>query len=148
MTSPWEIVVVSSDFENRQNLTGILARQGSDPIAVSTLQECREILAERPVGLVFCDSRLSDGTYQELLASYRAKDAKPRVVITSHHNEWEEFKEAMRLGAFDVIGAPCRPTDVEWMVIQAKRDERSRTDPFPRASIKVPEPARAVAAKA
>jgi hypothetical protein len=33
---------------------------------------------------------------------------------------------AMREGAFDVIAAPCRPTDVEWMVIQAKRDARSR----------------------
>jgi|SRR5579871_5486920 len=148
MTSSWEVVVVSSDFESRQNLTNILAKQGSDPIAVSTLRECREILAERPVGLVFCDSRVSDGTYQELLATYRAKDSKPRVVITSHHNEWEEFKEAMRLGAFDVIGAPCRPTDVEWMVIQAKRDERSRTEDYPRAMMKVPEATRAVAAKA
>jgi DNA-binding NtrC family response regulator len=48
--------------------------------------------------------------------------------VTSRGADWEEFKEAMRWGAFDVISAPCRPTDVEWMVIQARRDERHRIE--------------------
>jgi DNA-binding NtrC family response regulator len=39
--------------------------------------------------------------------------------------DWDEFLEAMRLGAFDVIASPCRATDVEWMIIQALRYERT-----------------------
>jgi len=31
----------------------------------------------------------------------------------------------MRLGAFDVIASPCRATDVERMVIQALRYDRT-----------------------
>jgi DNA-binding NtrC family response regulator len=126
MTQPWEVVVVSSDLESRRDLSSILIRQGLDPICTSTLRECREIIGQKKVGVVFCDSHVSDGTYQDFLAGYRSRDERPRVIVTSRHSEWNEFKEAMRLGAFDVISSPCRPTDVEWMIIQAKRDDRMR----------------------
>jgi FixJ family two-component response regulator len=46
-------------------------------------------------------------------------------VVTSSTADWDEFLEAMRLGAPDVIARPCRATDVEWMVIQALRYERT-----------------------
>jgi DNA-binding NtrC family response regulator len=132
MTTPFEIVVVSSDIENRRHLSDILTNQGLDPICTSSLRECHETLANNRVGLVFCDPHVADGSYRELLAAYRLTDHKPRVVVTSRGADWEEFKEAMRWGAFDVISAPCRPTDVEWMVIQARRDERHRTEgPMP-----------------
>lgn len=132
MTKPFDVVVVSADLENRRHLKEILTRQGLDPVCVGSLRECNENLASHPVGLVFCDPRVADGSYQDLLATYRLTDRKPRVVVTSRSADWEEFKEAMRIGAFDVISAPCRPTDVEWMVIQARRDERSRGDgPLP-----------------
>jgi DNA-binding NtrC family response regulator len=128
MTTPFEVVVVSSDMESRRHLSDILVGQGLDPICISTLRECHENLAQRRVGLVFCDPHVADGNYQELLAAYRLTDRKPRVVVTSRGADWEEFKEAMRWGAFDVISAPCRPTDVEWMVIQARRDELQHTE--------------------
>jgi DNA-binding NtrC family response regulator len=124
MTIPFEVLVVSSDIESRRHLSDILIGQGIDPICVSTLRECHESLAQKRIGLVFCEPRVSDGTYQELLAAYRLTTHKPRLVVTSRGADWEEFKEAMRCGAFDVISAPCRPTDVEWMVLQAVRDER------------------------
>lgn len=128
MINTFEVVVVSSDVESRRHLSDILVGQGMDPICMSTLRECHESLAEKHVGLVFCDPHVADGSYQELLAAYRLTDRKPRVVVTSRGADWEEFKEAMRWGAFDVISAPCRPTDVEWMVIQARRDERHRSE--------------------
>jgi PleD family two-component response regulator len=144
MTSPFEIIVVSADLENRGALSRILTTQGFDPICVSTLRECHEIFAERRVGLVFCDPHVTDGDYEELLSAYRLKDRRPRVVVTSTYGDWDDFKKAMRLGAFDVISVPCRSTDVEWIIIQAKRDERNR---FRNAhGPSVAEPVRAAAA--
>ncbi|MGH9573766.1 MAG: hypothetical protein ACRD40_09575 [Candidatus Acidiferrales bacterium] len=128
MTVPFDVVVVSSDIETRRHLSDILVGQDIDPICISTLRECHEALAKSHVGLVFCDPHVTDGTYQDLLAAYRLTDRKPRVVLTSRCADWEDFKEAMRWGAFDVISSPCRPTDVEWMVIQARRDERHRNE--------------------
>lgn len=124
MNVPWQILVASSDLESRRNLMQTLSRQGLDPIGVSNLAECQDMLTKEKVGLVFCDRHLADGTYRDLLEKTRSSIDKIRVVVTSRHPDWDEYLEAMRCGAFDVIACPCRPTDVEWMVIQAHRDER------------------------
>src|SRR5580698_3582176 len=126
MTVPWEVMVISSDLENRRELVHILQQQEVDPISASSITEALALLENHRIGLVFCDARLSDGSYRDFLSSVRSMKTKCRTVITSRQANWDEFLEVMRFGAFDVIAAPCRPTDVEWMVIQAKRDERSR----------------------
>lgn len=127
MNIPWQILVASSDLESRRNLMQTLSRQGLDPIGVSNVSECEDVFIRERVGLVFCDRHLADGTYRDLLERVRAQAQKVRVVVTSRHPDWDEYLEAMRHGAFDVIASPCRPTDVEWMVIQAKRDDRNST---------------------
>lgn len=127
MITPWQIVVASSDLEGRRLLMQILTRQGLDPISVSNLAECRETMQKERVGLVFADRHLADGSYRDVLELARSGPDKVRVVVTSKHPDWDEYLEAMRMGAFDVIASPCRPTDVEWMVIQAKRDDRNHT---------------------
>lgn len=127
MNIPWQILVASSDLESRRNLMQTLSRQGLDPIGVGNLAECAETLGKERVGLIFCDRHLADGTYRDLLETIRGGPAKVRVVVTSKHPDWDEYLEAMRCGAFDVIASPCRPTDVEWMVIQAKRDDRNQS---------------------
>lgn len=129
MMIPWQVLVASNDLEGRRVLSGILREQGIDPICTSSVHECEEIAASENVGLIFCDRNLSDGDYRDVLAAHRSGRGKARVVITSRHADWDEYLEAIRLGAFDVIAAPCRPTDVEWMVIQAKRDDRNRPAP-------------------
>ncbi len=126
MTTPWEVLIASSNLEDRRALASILARHGHDPICASTVGESQAILSQKRVGLVFCDRRLSDGDYRDALAQSRSLQPKVRVVVTSRLADWDEYLEAMRLGAFDVIAAPCRPPEVEWMLVQAKRDERSR----------------------
>jgi DNA-binding NtrC family response regulator len=126
MNVPWQILVASSDLERRRNLMQTLNRQGLDPIGVSNLAECRQVLQKERVGLVFCDHQLADGTYRDVLAASRPTE-KLRLVVTSRHPDWDEYLEAMGSGAFDVIASPCRPRDVEWMVIQAKRDERNHS---------------------
>jgi DNA-binding NtrC family response regulator len=126
MITDFGVVVVSSELGSRLHLGGILSRLGLEPICVPSLRDCHETIVRKDVGLVFCDPRLTDGSYIDLLSAYRRKQRKPRIVITSQSADWDEFKEAMRWGAFDVVSSPCRPTDVEWVVIQAKRDERNR----------------------
>jgi DNA-binding NtrC family response regulator len=130
MNVPWQIVVASSDLENRRALMQILTRLGLDAVGVSNRVECDEVLKKQTVGLIFCERHLADGSYRDLLSTARSYPNKIRVVVTSKRADWDEYLEAMRLGAFDVIASPCRPTDVEWMVIQAKRDERNRSKEF------------------
>jgi len=130
MSAPWQIVIASSDPDQLCRLTEILKHQDVEPICTSTVMECRNVLFKETVGLVFCDRNLADGNYSDLIAAGRSVNSSARFVVTSPQADWEEFFDAMRLGAFDVITAPCRPKDVEWMIIQAKRDDRKLAKPF------------------
>jgi DNA-binding NtrC family response regulator len=145
MTSPFEVLVVSSDSVLRHRLADILVTLGINPLVSGSLRECQEVLAHRRVGLVFCDPQMEDGNYRDLLERYPAPIEPPRVVVTSGTADWDEFKEAIGCGAFDVISVPCRQTDVEWMVIQAKRAER-RTELSRSARVEQSELAMAVEA--
>ena len=126
MDSPAQILVVSPEIENRRALTGILNREGWDTICASKVSECREALDNGNVNLVFCDRRLTDGTYRDLLAITRDLNRKVRVVVTSRLADWDEYLEALHHGAFDLIASPCQPTEVVWAIIQAKREDQER----------------------
>jgi DNA-binding NtrC family response regulator len=126
MTYPWPILVASADLECRRMLTSALNRDDLDPICASTVRECREIIAqEERIGLVFCDRHLADGDYRDVLSVFRLLKPSAHVVVTAPEFDWDAYLEAMRLGAFDVIASPCRPTDVEWMVSQSRREQRN-----------------------
>ena len=130
MDLPWEVVIASSDVESRRALANMLERLGIEPFLASTVRECKEILAINRVGLIFCSRTLADGNCYDLLNASRGGRPKPMVVVTSSVTDWDEFLEAMRLGAFDVIACPCRSTDVEWMVLQALRHDRIHAMPI------------------
>lgn len=129
MDLPWEVVIASSDVESRRALANMLERLGVEPFLASTVRECKEILAINRVGLIFCSCTLVDGNCYDLLNASRSGRPKPMVVVTSSVTDWDEFLEAMRLGAFDVIASPCRSTDVEWMILQALRQDRIHAMP-------------------
>jgi DNA-binding NtrC family response regulator len=120
----WQIAVVSSDLETRQRVSNILNRQGYDPVYSSTLAQCRTLLAEDNIGLIFCDRNFMDGNYQQLLdAVGKANSSRVRIVLMASTIAPDEYHCAKRSGLFEAIASPCRPTDVEWMVIRARRDE-------------------------
>jgi ActR/RegA family two-component response regulator len=120
----WKIVIISSDSNHLNTLTEILKRQELGPVCASTVSQYRDVLSKNPVGLVFSDPTLADGDYRDVINASRSVGSNARIVVTSRQANWPEFLEAIRDGAFDVISTPCRHKDVEWMVIQAKRDDR------------------------
>ena len=84
------------------------------------------MVASRDVRLVFSEKNLADGDYRELLQRFKSERPGVRVVVTSRHADWDEYKQALQAGAFDLIASPCQPTDVLWMIIQTTRDEFQR----------------------
>jgi DNA-binding NtrC family response regulator len=127
--SPWDVAIVSSRLENRQDVAGMLFRLGIDPICISSVEQCREVSSRQNLGLVFCDRHVKDGDYRDVLSAVSpdSADRSPKVVMMSDLGSVEEYQQVRRNGIFDVISSPCRPTDVEWMVILAKRYSRRQT---------------------
>jgi DNA-binding NtrC family response regulator len=137
-----QILVVSSELENRRALNNILRSEGYETICASRVSECKEALQTQNVSLIFCDRRLSDGHYRDVVAAARESRRPVRVVVTSRLADWDEYLDALHHGAFDLIASPCQPTDVLWAIVQARRED------YAREAFLAPTKARAAAAAA
>jgi DNA-binding NtrC family response regulator len=130
------ILVASPELESRRVLTATLNQEGWDTVCASRVTECRDIVAAQSISLVLCDRCLADGTYRDLLAALRPLNQKVRVIVMSRLADWDEYLQVLEHGGFELIAAPCRPTDVTWAIIQARREEHGKTS---RASSEPPE---------
>lgn len=129
---PWEVVVVSSNLINRQDVAGMLFRLGIDPICLSSVDQYRNLRSRKDIGLVFCDRHVKDGDYRDVLSAVSPGQTQStaKVVMMAELDSPEEYQRARQHGLFDIISSPCRATDVEWMVIQAKRNHFQGKEPL------------------
>ena len=96
--------------------------------ASASLAEAEEVLSRQGVALVFCEDRLTDGSYRDLLKILRTWERAPRIVVTTRIGEWRDYLEALQLGAFDMIQYPYRSIDVELNVLHAMRGSDQKSD--------------------
>jgi DNA-binding NtrC family response regulator len=91
-----QVFVASSDLESRQRAVQILERLGVDAFGASSVSDCRAILAQQNVGLIFCDRKLKDGWYTDVLgaAACIAKTGKVRVILMSSDIDSLEYHAA------------------------------------------------------
>jgi DNA-binding NtrC family response regulator len=122
----WTVLIVSSKTENRDALLRIFEGLPIDVAIAKTLREARTILSENLIDVVFSDESLPDGSYRELLESISAERRATRFVVTLGTGEWEEYLEAMRLGATDVLRCPLQSIEVELVLIRAGRERDQR----------------------
>lgn len=124
MDKPIPILVVSSEFKNRYALREILNQEGRETICASTIGEYEQVLASQNTDLVFCDRGLTDGSYRDILAIARSVGRNARLVVTSRLADWDEYLEALKDGAFDLIVSPCQKADVVRVINQAQREDQ------------------------
>lgn len=115
------ILIVSCRPENRKMLLRVFDGLPVDSYTASTLQQARETLRSRSFSVIFCEERLSDGRYADLLPDVRAVSGDARFVVMLCTGEWEEYLEALRVGAEEVLRCPLQPTDVDLALINAMR---------------------------
>ena len=118
-------LLVSPRIEVRRTLLQVLEGLSADVTTCATRHQAEEMLAHQSFDVVFCDEQLSDGSYEDLIHANHFEHKIPRVIVATRVGEWELYFEAIRKGAFDVVRAPWRATDVEMTVISALRDEET-----------------------
>ena len=129
MDKQMPILVVSSEFRNCNALRDILGREGRDTIYASTVGECAEVFANQNIDIVFCERRLTDGTYRNILTMARSRGRSVRLVVTSRLADWDEYVEALGNGAFDLIASPSQPADIVRVLNQAQREAQVASEP-------------------
>lgn len=123
MVAHWEVLLATADLETCRRLASILSQWGLATICAATVAKAKAILAQQDVPMVFCEDRLADGSFRDVLRAAKLVKSKTRVVMTSRAQDENGHLEAVQLGAFDVIPCPCRPADVHRVVSHAMRDD-------------------------
>lgn len=126
MQQQLDALVISDRMEHVKSLVRILDGLAINVYVACSLKQAQEVLWRQPVALVFCDERIPGGSFRELLQTAEAKRKASHFVVMLQTGEWDEYLEAMRLGAFEVIRCPVQPTDVEMTLIHATRDQAQR----------------------
>jgi DNA-binding NtrC family response regulator len=121
MDNELTILIVSCRPENRKMLLRVFDGLPIDSYSASTLQQAKEALRLRSFSVVFCEERLADGTYGDLLRDVQSLSEDVRFVVMLCTGEWDEYLEALRLGAEEVLRCPLQPTDIDLALIHAMR---------------------------
>lgn len=119
MARAFQALVASSDPEIRETLKGMLARRGMEALFSSTAEEAEAILFRHPISLVFCEERLPDGSFRDVLGEVKRSARLVPVVVVSRLGDWDKYLEALRLGVHDYIAFPFQRAEVESTINQA-----------------------------
>ena len=122
------ILIVSCRPENRKMLMRVFDGLPIDSYAAPTITQAREAVKSHFFSVVFCEERLSDGTYADLLNEVRSTQQGTRFVCMLCTGEWEEYLEALRLGAEEVLRCPLQPTDIDLALIHAMRSDAGKRE--------------------
>ena len=122
--NPTQVLVTGCDAGKRTALLYMLEEYGLQPMIASNVEQTRQILERTPMHVVFCEDRLPDGGFREILCLVKANRPEVQVVVSSMLGDVHEYIEAMNLGAFDFIASPYRSSEIISVVDGAYRRYR------------------------
>jgi DNA-binding NtrC family response regulator len=126
MTMRWRMLAICS-AENRQVVESAITEWSLEVCWCLTLEEARRALRRGKHALIFCEAELPDGTYQDVMKLLMHKLDQIRVIVTAESHQEHCYSQAIEMGAFDVISAPCKRTDIQWIIMQAVQGHPATT---------------------
>src|SRR6202140_2671039 len=116
IVNPIQVLVTGCDAGKRTALLNMLEEYGLEPMIASNVEETRQILERRALHVVFCEDKLPDGGFREVLCLVKASRPEIQVVLSSMLGDVHEYIEAMNLGAFDFVAPPYRSSEIASIV--------------------------------
>jgi len=112
-------LVLSASQENHAALSAVLVSAGLMPVPCSSMAEARKHIGCDDLSIVFCDDCLRDGDLEVVVHEASSLRNPVPVIAMSRTGEWDEFLEALRIGAFDYLALPPRRDEVERVLTSA-----------------------------
>jgi two-component system NtrC family response regulator len=128
MKPPLQLLIVSSRIEAKKALLHVVEGLPVNAYTSPTIERGWEVLMNHPIDVIFCDERLPDGTCPDFLCAVRSDHRTTRFIVLLSSEEWEDYLQAMRLGVTDVLRGSFQPTDVELVLIRARREVGQREE--------------------
>jgi len=126
MEGKMQVMIGSPDLAIWERFTDILESRGLDLIRFQSIQQACNALKREDVLLIFCENRLIDGTYEDLLTAAKSVRSQARIVVTGVESDQFDslgYCKAREMGAFDVLRKSYGINDLEWIIICAIRDQ-------------------------
>lgn len=111
-TGPVAVVVVSHDGENCAVLRRIFRQNGWRVLERHAVASFRDALKPRWSGVVLTESRLPDGTWEDILRYTEERCPHARVVVMSRLADDELWAEVLNRGGFDLLAEPVDENEV------------------------------------
>ena len=121
------LLIVDDEANTLASLSRAFRLAGHEATLCDNAARALEMAKAQSFDLIFSDVVMPGKDGLSLLEDLKQQGVTTPVVMMSGQAHIEMAVRATRLGAFDVICVPCYPTDVEWMVIEASREERNGT---------------------
>jgi DNA-binding NtrC family response regulator len=126
MEGKMQVMIGSRDMAIWQRFNEIVESKDLSLVRFHSIKQACKALAQENVLLIFCENRLADGTYEDLLKAAKGVRSQARIVVTGLESEQFDslgYCKARELGAYDVLRKSYGIKDLEWVVICAMREE-------------------------
>src|SRR5262245_22609656 len=128
MQERMRVLVVDDDDDIRTFLASVLAKQSITVATAGSGADAMALLGREAFDVVLLDLRLPDASGLDVLRWARDADVDTEFVVLTGHAEVEAAVEAMRLGAYDFIGKPCRNSELLQIVGKAAEKKSLRRE--------------------
>jgi DNA-binding response OmpR family regulator len=117
---PMKVLSVSAAEEDHSTLRLCVADMRCDVVPAPTCSSALNLLDRGDISIVICDSNLPDGTWRDILKSFRNASDKLILIVSSHCADGYLWAEVLNLGGFDVIAKPFRITELHHVLETAR----------------------------
>jgi DNA-binding NarL/FixJ family response regulator len=139
MADKIRLLLACSDPVSRAHLAESLKDTEFETILAFNCAESSNLLAKVPVSMVFCEDQLPGGGFPKLLNLVKHGGTNTPIVVLSRTGEWEEYLNALRLGAFDMVIPPYDRVAIHTVAYNALHESRvSRGDRGVEAIVHMP----------
>jgi FixJ family two-component response regulator len=116
-----KVMVVHPIDDDLERLLGILSRCGCQVEWWATMTDAVITLNNLLIPVVICESKLSDGTWRDLLRQVSPMSCPPLVIVTSRLADDQLWAEVFNRGAYDLLMKPFDAREVARVVSLACR---------------------------
>ena len=122
------VLVVSPSLDDHNFFRDVLSGSNWIPFGRRSRREALSFLRDNSTAVVISDSKLSDGSWKDVLNDLRSVLNPPNLIVTSDLRDERLWAEVLNYGAYDVLAKPFHTSEILRIISLAWRDWKGSFD--------------------
>jgi DNA-binding NtrC family response regulator len=107
------VLYVGDSTNNRDAIDGVFHKHGHQLVSACCYREALSWINRNRFALVFCEERLRDGWWFDLLSRFADMNEPPALILLAETQDAANWAEAISLGARDVLVTPISDSELQ-----------------------------------